>query len=131
VYIIIVGYIADELTLGQTLLRVLRFSPVSIIPPLLSVRMSPGLRTTDPLVAAVQRRSVTLSTWTITSCLYQAAAFGSKAYSSTGAYSPGWTFRLPFEVSVITHIKGHTVGLLWTSDQPVAETSTYTRQHNI
>jgi hypothetical protein len=24
----------------------------------------------------------------------------------------------------------HTVGLLWTSDQPVAETSTYTGQHN-
>jgi hypothetical protein len=25
----------------------------------------------------------------------------------------------------------HTVGLLWTSDQPVAEASTYTGQHNI
>jgi hypothetical protein len=25
----------------------------------------------------------------------------------------------------------HTVGLLWTSDQPVAEASTYTEQHNI
>jgi hypothetical protein len=25
----------------------------------------------------------------------------------------------------------HTVGLLWTSGQPVAETSTYTGQHNI
>jgi hypothetical protein len=25
----------------------------------------------------------------------------------------------------------HTVGLLWTSDQPVSETSTCTRQHNI
>jgi hypothetical protein len=25
----------------------------------------------------------------------------------------------------------HAVGLLWTSDQPVAETSTYTGQHNI
>jgi hypothetical protein len=24
-----------------------------------------------------------------------------------------------------------TVGLLWTSDQPVAEASTYTEQHNI
>jgi hypothetical protein len=24
----------------------------------------------------------------------------------------------------------HTVGLLWTSDQPVSETSTYTGQHN-
>jgi hypothetical protein len=28
---------------------------------------------------------------------------------------------------VITHTIRHTVGLLWTSDQPVAETSTYTR----
>jgi hypothetical protein len=25
----------------------------------------------------------------------------------------------------------HTVGLLWTSDQPASETSTYTGQHNI
>jgi hypothetical protein len=25
----------------------------------------------------------------------------------------------------------HTVGLLWTSDQPVSETSTYTEQRNI
>jgi hypothetical protein len=32
----------------------------------------------------------------------------------------------PFGVSVITHTIRHTVGLLWTSDQPVAETSTYT-----
>jgi hypothetical protein len=35
-----------------------------------------------------------------------------------------------FGVSVITHTR-HTVGLLWTSDQSVAETSTYTGQHNI
>jgi hypothetical protein len=39
--------------------------------------------------------------------------------------------RAPFGVSVITHTIRHTVGLLWTSDQPVAETSTYTGQHNI
>jgi hypothetical protein len=30
-----------------------------------------------------------------------------------------------------SHTYRHTVGLLWTSDQPVAETSTYTGQHNI
>jgi hypothetical protein len=30
-----------------------------------------------------------------------------------------------------THKIRHTVGLLWTSDQPVAEASTYTGQHNI
>jgi hypothetical protein len=29
-----------------------------------------------------------------------------------------------------THTIRHTVELLWTSDQPVAETSTYTGQHN-
>jgi hypothetical protein len=34
-------------------------------------------------------------------------------------------------VSVITHIFRHTVGLLWTSDRPVSETSTYAGQHNI
>jgi hypothetical protein len=30
-----------------------------------------------------------------------------------------------------SHTIRHTVGLLWTSDQPVAEASTYTGQHNI
>jgi hypothetical protein len=41
--------------------------------------------------------------------------------------------RAPFGVSVITHTRTirHTVGLLWTSDQPVTEASTYTGQHNI
>jgi hypothetical protein len=39
--------------------------------------------------------------------------------------------RAPFGVSVITHTIRHMVGLLWTSDQPVAEASTYTGQHNI
>jgi hypothetical protein len=39
--------------------------------------------------------------------------------------------RAPFGVSVITHTIRHTVGLLWTSDQPVAEASTYIGQHNI
>jgi hypothetical protein len=39
--------------------------------------------------------------------------------------------KAPFRVSVITHTIRHTIGLLWTSDQPVAETSTYTGQHNM
>jgi hypothetical protein len=30
-----------------------------------------------------------------------------------------------------SHTYKHTVGLLWTSDKPVSETSTYTGQHNI
>jgi hypothetical protein len=38
--------------------------------------------------------------------------------------------RAPFAVPVITRTIRHTVGLLWTSDQPVAETSIYTGQHN-
>jgi hypothetical protein len=55
--------------------------------------------------------------------------------SFTGAYSRGWTFDLPFQGFLITHTHTHThthrytVGLLWTSDQPVAETSTYAGQH--
>jgi hypothetical protein len=52
-------------------------------------------------------------------------------HAFTGAYSPGWTFDLPFRGFLITHIQRHTTGLLWTSDQPVAEVSTYTGQHNI
>jgi hypothetical protein len=51
-------------------------------------------------------------------------------HSFTGAYSPGRTFGLPFGVSW-SHTYRHTVGLLWTSDQPAAEISTYTGQHNI
>jgi hypothetical protein len=51
-------------------------------------------------------------------------------HSFTDAYSLGRTFGLPCGVSVITHTIRHPVGLLWTSDQPVAETSTYTGQHN-
>jgi hypothetical protein len=39
---------------------------------------------------------------------------------------PNWNIGLLFGVSVITHTIRHTVGLLWTSDQPVAEASTYT-----
>jgi hypothetical protein len=31
----------------------------------------------------------------------------------------------------LNHTIRHTVGLLWTSDQPVAEASTYTGDHNI
>jgi hypothetical protein len=38
--------------------------------------------------------------------------------------------RAPFAVSVISHTFRHTVGLFWTRDQPVAETSTYIGQQN-
>jgi hypothetical protein len=43
---------------------------------------------------------------------------------------PWFSLSLPFSV-FLNHTYRHTVGLLWTSDQPVAETSTYTGQHNI
>jgi hypothetical protein len=43
---------------------------------------------------------------------------------------PSLEHRAPFGVSVTPHIIRHTIGLLWTSDQPVAETSTCTGQHN-
>jgi hypothetical protein len=46
-------------------------------------------------------------------------------------FLPNLEHRAPFGVSVITYTLRHTVGLLWTSDQPVAETSTCTGQHNI
>jgi hypothetical protein len=36
------------------------------------------------------------------------------------SFFPNLEHRAPFVVSVITHILRHTVGLLWTSDQPVA-----------
>jgi hypothetical protein len=39
--------------------------------------------------------------------------------------------RAPFGVSVITHTIIHKADLPYTSDQPVAEASTYTGQHNI
>jgi hypothetical protein len=39
--------------------------------------------------------------------------------------------RALFGVYVITHAIRHTAGILWTSDQPVSEASTYTGQHNI
>jgi hypothetical protein len=34
-------------------------------------------------------------------------------------------------LTFLNHTIRRTVGLLWTSDQPVAEASTYTGQHNI
>jgi hypothetical protein len=45
-------------------------------------------------------------------------------------FLPSWNTGPLFGVSVITH-RRHTAGLFWTSDQPVAKTSTYTGQHNI
>jgi hypothetical protein len=36
-----VGFVVDKVALGQIFLRVLRFSPANIIPPLLHIRLSP------------------------------------------------------------------------------------------
>jgi hypothetical protein len=47
------------------------------------------------------------------------------------ALQPRSGLGLLFWGFLITHTIRHTVGLLWTSDQPVTETSTYTGQHNI
>jgi hypothetical protein len=44
---------------------------------------------------------------------------------------PNLEHRATFGVSAITHTIRYMVGLLWTSDQPVAEASTYSGQHNI
>jgi hypothetical protein len=41
---------------------------------------------------------------------------------------PNLEHRPPFGISVITHTIRHPVELLWMSDQPVAETSTYTEE---
>jgi hypothetical protein len=37
-----VGFVENKLALGQVFLRVLQFSPVNIIPPRLSILISPG-----------------------------------------------------------------------------------------
>jgi hypothetical protein len=55
-----VGLVMDKVALGQVFLRVLRFSPVNIIPPSFY-----GGWTICPLVAAVQRRSLTQSKFVI------------------------------------------------------------------
>jgi branched-subunit amino acid transport protein len=39
---IYVGFVVDKMVLGQVFLRVLRFSPVTIIPPSLSKLISEG-----------------------------------------------------------------------------------------
>jgi hypothetical protein len=36
-----VGFVVDKVALGQLFLRVLRFSPANIIPPLLHIHLSP------------------------------------------------------------------------------------------
>jgi hypothetical protein len=54
-----VGFVVDKVALGQVFLRVLRFSPVNIIPPGLHTLVSSEGRTLGPLVTAVQRHSLT------------------------------------------------------------------------
>jgi hypothetical protein len=51
----------DKVAVGQVFLRVPWLSPVSIIPPWLSILISRG-RTIGPLVVAVQRHRLTPST---------------------------------------------------------------------
>jgi hypothetical protein len=42
-----VGFVVDKVALGQVFLRVLRFSPVTIIPPLLHIHLSPPHQVSD------------------------------------------------------------------------------------
>jgi hypothetical protein len=60
-------------------------------------------------------------------CLHQGQEISHPSNGSTAQIGP---WPPPFEVSKSHRIR-RTVGLLWTSDQPVAEASTYTGQHNI
>jgi len=60
------GLVMDKVALHQVFLLVLRFSPVSIIPPGLHTHISPEERTTGHLVTAVQRHFLTTSTWRTT-----------------------------------------------------------------
>jgi hypothetical protein len=63
-----IGFVVDNMTLGQVFLRVLRFYLVSIMPPRpLRTSISSGGWTIGPLVAAVLRPSLTLLTWSWTS----------------------------------------------------------------
>jgi hypothetical protein len=47
-----VGFVVDKVALGQVFLRVLRFSPVTIIPPLLHIHLSPPHEVCDSSQAA-------------------------------------------------------------------------------
>jgi hypothetical protein len=55
---VLVRFVVDCVALGQVILRVLRFYPVSIIPPLLSTLI---YRLGDAVVVTVQRRNLTPS----------------------------------------------------------------------
>jgi hypothetical protein len=48
-----------------------------------------------------------------------------------GCQGPNWAVEPYDDDDDESHTMKHTVGFLWTSDQPVSETSTYTGQHNI
>jgi hypothetical protein len=59
------GFVVDEVALGQVFLWDHLLSPVNIIPPWLSILIFfPGGWTIGPLVAAVQGHSFTPSIWT-------------------------------------------------------------------
>jgi hypothetical protein len=58
-----VGFVVDEVTLGQGFLHVLKFFPLSTIPLWLSILIYRGGWTIGPLVAWVLRHSLTQSTW--------------------------------------------------------------------
>jgi hypothetical protein len=67
--------------------------------------------------------------WSI--CNYYDTALSQKNSFIHFPFDTNLEHRAAFRVSVITHTIRQTAGLLWTNDQPVAETSTHTWQHNI
>jgi hypothetical protein len=67
--------------------------------------------------------------WSI--CNYYDTALSQKNSFIHFPFDTNLEHRAAFTVSVITHTIRQTVGLLWTNDQPVAETSTYTWQQHI
>jgi hypothetical protein len=59
-----VRFVVDKVALGQPLLWVLQFSPVTIIPPRFYILISYPRNENGPLVAAVQKHSFTPQTLT-------------------------------------------------------------------
>jgi hypothetical protein len=91
---------------------------------------------TDDDVIAPQRRVVVYGVIANLASFSRLTSFSLRYVGTTDSFFHSFScsyqleHRATFGVPVITHTIRHTVRLLWTSDQPVAEASTYTGQHN-
>jgi hypothetical protein len=85
------------------------------------------LRSSSPISNAHYLRSSSIESSHLIAGLLTRRVPGFHAFSCSSQME----HRATFGVSAITHTIRHTVGLLLTSDQAIAETSTYTGQHNI